>query len=66
MPLTTALLDPKSLEEETNSLKQSLQGMLNSLRADDEALADFREVGDTHTHTYTRCLLRRRAICDKK
>lgn len=33
----------KSLEEETGSLKQSLQGLLNSIRADDEALADFRE-----------------------
>lgn len=33
------------MEEETSALRQSLQGMLNSIRADDDALADFREVG---------------------
>ena len=32
------------MEDETSSLKQSLQGMLNSVKADDEALGDFREV----------------------
>eukprot|EP00798_Chlamydomonas_sp_ICE-L_P019952 gene19952-26660_t len=33
----------KSMEEETNTLKQSLQGMLNSVKVNDEALGDFRE-----------------------
>ncbi|KAG1666542.1 hypothetical protein FOA52_014439 [Chlamydomonas sp. UWO 241] len=33
----------KSMEEETSGLRASLQGMLNSIRADDDALADFRE-----------------------
>uniref|UniRef100_A0A7R9Z5P3 Nucleoporin Nup54 alpha-helical domain-containing protein n=1 Tax=Chlamydomonas euryale TaxID=1486919 RepID=A0A7R9Z5P3_9CHLO len=33
----------KGMEEETSALQQSLQGMLNSIRADDDALADFRE-----------------------
>lgn len=33
----------KSMEEETANLRQSLQGMLNSIRSDDEALANFRE-----------------------
>ena len=36
----------QSLEVETNALKQSLQGMLNSIRADEDALADFREASD--------------------
>lgn len=35
----------QSMEEETGSLKQILQGMANSVKADDDALADFREVG---------------------
>ena len=39
----------QSLEEETSVLKQSLLGMLNSIRADDDALADFREVSDEST-----------------
>jgi len=33
----------KSMEEETHTLKQSLQGMLNAIKADDDTLADFRE-----------------------
>jgi len=32
------------MEEETSGLKQILQGMANSVKADDDALSDFREV----------------------
>eukprot|EP00983_Pelagomonas_calceolata_P106229 1159211-Pelagomonas_calceolata.AAC.5 len=34
------------MEEETSGLKQILQGMANSVKADDDALGDFREVSD--------------------
>jgi len=33
----------RSMEEETSGLKQILQGMANSVKADDDALGDFRE-----------------------
>lgn len=32
------------MEEETSALKQSLQGMLNAVKTDTDALGDFREV----------------------
>jgi len=41
---THAHIHTQSMEEETSGLKQILQGMANSVKADDDALADFREV----------------------
>jgi hypothetical protein len=36
--------DVQSMAEETSALKQALQSLANAIHADDESLADFRQV----------------------